>query len=350
MRRYQVSTHSGKHVEVEGGNWLVALGLGLDALGMVANIDRLACEVLPGNTVIVQDVRAGERFVVRALSDNPDEPLSENPELEKPEETEEAGVFIMAGDPDLAEDGDSEDDFIEDTDERPELEISEDSDDVDDFLGDLMPMGTDTEDLEMSLFSISHEGGRGSHVHFSTPTDHNIVTLPAQEELALPEEDTDDLDPQVEALLMRLDESATTFDAWKMALEGARRVCRAESGAALCQEEDGALRFLFAVGPRAHEVLGRRLPPGRGIAGFCIQRDVSLLITEPRLDPRFFSRMDQTTGYITTSVLAVPVATDDEMLGCLELLNAPGGFRQEQLEQLSTLAFGLAERLTQVRG
>ena len=32
-------------------------------------------------------------------------------------------------------------------------------------------------------------------------------------------------------------------------------------------------------------------------------------------------------------------------LGCLELLNAPGGFRQEQLEQLSSLACGLAERL-----
>lgn len=333
MGRYQVSTHSGEHVEVDGGNWLVALGLGLDSLGVVSSIDRLACEVLPGNTVIVRDVRTGERFVVQSLPDSLDEPLVE---IEDADEDSD-GAFAMAEDPDLLAEPDS--------DEEPELDISEDSEE--DFLAELMPTSADAE--ELALFDIDPGNGRGTHVHFSTGP-QEVISLPADEELALPEEDADDLDPQVEALLMRLDDSATTFDAWRLALEGARRVCGAESGAALCQEEDGALRFLFAVGPRAHEVLGRRLPPGKGIAGFCTQRDVGLLITEPSRDPRFFSRMDQTTGYTTTAILAVPVATEYEMLGCLELLNAPRGFQHEQLEQLSALAIGLAERLTRDPG
>jgi hypothetical protein len=306
MSRYQVSTRHGEHVEVDGGNWLVALGLGLDALGVVASIDRLACEVLPGGTVIIRDVRTGERFVVQSVLDASAIPADAPHPDDAP--------MLMAADDDS--DGDSDDSDSDDSD-------SDDSDDVVEFPGELLPLEAPGEPLLPA----------------------NIPDL-SMEELALPEDEPEDLDPRIEALLESLEASTTTFDAWKLALEGARQVCGAESGAALCREEDGALRFLFAVGPRSNEVLGRRLPPGRGIAGFCTQRDVGLLITEPARDPRFFSSMDQTTGSTTTAVLAVPVATEDEMLGCLELLNAPSGFRSEQLEQLSVLAMGLAERLT----
>ena len=304
MGRYQVSTRSGESIEVSGNNWLVALGLGLDALGVVASIDRLACEVLLGGKVIVRDVRAGNHFVVEALSEA-DEPLVE---IDVPDEPEEL------------------------------LEAFEDEDSVNHAV--LMPVSAE----ELALFDFD---AASEHVHVTTGAE--IVALPEDEELALPEEESEELDARIAALLIRIEESATTFDAWKLSLEGACRVIGAESGAALCREEDSALRFLFAVGPRAHEVLGRRLPPGQGIAGFCIQRDVGLLITEPSRDPRFCSQMDQTTGYTTTSLLAVPVGTDDEILGCLELLNAPGGFHAGQLGWLSALAEGLADRLAYSR-
>ena len=339
MGQYQVSTHSGQHVEVAGGNWLVALGLGLDALGIVADIDRLACEVLPGNTVIVRDVRAGSRFVVQTVPDSTSEPLAglvgHSLLGEDGAQLGEDGAQLGEDGAQLGEDGAQlgEDGALFAMDEDPDLAAADSSD------------NSSVPDLRADA---GHHGSAGQ------PTDSDAMAAlwlrsdhstrcPTDEPPVSPEDS--DRDPQIEALMLRLDDAATTVDAWRLALEGARRVCGAESGAALCQEADGALRFLFASGPRSYEVRGRRLPPGQGIAGFCTQRNVGLLITEPKRDPRFFSRMDQATGYTTTAVLAVPVSTGFEMLGCLELLNAPSGFRHKHLEQLSALATGLAARL-----
>ncbi|MEL6349906.1 MAG: GAF domain-containing protein, partial [Myxococcota bacterium] len=100
-----------------------------------------------------------------------------------------------------------------------------------------------------------------------------------------------------------------------------------------------------ARGPQAHKVLGERIPSGLGIVGFTVQRGVSLLIHEPRNDPRFFANMDRRTGYQTVSVLAVPVSFDGTTFGCLELLNAPKKFTGEHLERLSQVADRLAEQL-----
>jgi len=67
LQRFQVSTRGQPPVEVSAGNWLTALGLGLDALGAVDRLDRLACEVLPNHTVIARDARSGTGFVVVPL-------------------------------------------------------------------------------------------------------------------------------------------------------------------------------------------------------------------------------------------------------------------------------------------
>jgi len=68
LQRFQVSTSGQPAVEVSAGNWLTALGLGLDALGVVDRLDRLACEVLPNHTVIARDARSGAGFVVMPLA------------------------------------------------------------------------------------------------------------------------------------------------------------------------------------------------------------------------------------------------------------------------------------------
>lgn len=71
MPRFQVSTRGRPPVEVEAGNWLTALGLGLDQLGAVDALDRLACEVLPNQTVIARDARSGMGFIVQRVRDAP---------------------------------------------------------------------------------------------------------------------------------------------------------------------------------------------------------------------------------------------------------------------------------------
>jgi len=59
-------------VQVQGRNWIVALGRGLDALGSALDISRLACEVLPNGKVIARDIATGTGYIVQDLDADED--------------------------------------------------------------------------------------------------------------------------------------------------------------------------------------------------------------------------------------------------------------------------------------
>jgi hypothetical protein len=54
-------------VEVNAANWLIALGLGLEQLGVMMGLDRVACEVLPNGQVLARDARFGDGYVVQPM-------------------------------------------------------------------------------------------------------------------------------------------------------------------------------------------------------------------------------------------------------------------------------------------
>lgn len=64
MPHFVVSSRGIPSVTVDAGNWLTALGIGLDELGVVGGLDRLACEVLMNGTVIARDARSGTGYIV----------------------------------------------------------------------------------------------------------------------------------------------------------------------------------------------------------------------------------------------------------------------------------------------
>jgi GAF domain-containing protein len=67
---FRVSSRTHGSIEVPASNWLVALGKGLETFGVVGDMERIACEVLPNGSILVRDVRSGQGFVVQA-SDGP---------------------------------------------------------------------------------------------------------------------------------------------------------------------------------------------------------------------------------------------------------------------------------------
>ncbi len=67
MPGYRISSRTHGTIEVPASNWLVALGQGLEQLGVVANMDRIACESMPNGTILVRDVRTGAGFIVQPL-------------------------------------------------------------------------------------------------------------------------------------------------------------------------------------------------------------------------------------------------------------------------------------------
>jgi hypothetical protein len=50
---------------VRARNWLMALGLGLQRMGIVEDIQQMACERLPNGAIIVNDIGNRKRFVVK---------------------------------------------------------------------------------------------------------------------------------------------------------------------------------------------------------------------------------------------------------------------------------------------
>lgn len=78
MPNFRITSRSLGTVDVEGINWLAALGEGLARLGAGDALDRIACESLPNGQILVRDVRRGLGFVVQPLEPG-----------EQPEDTEE---------------------------------------------------------------------------------------------------------------------------------------------------------------------------------------------------------------------------------------------------------------------
>ena len=92
---------------------------------------------------------------------------------------------------------------------------------------------------------------------------------------------------------------------------------------ALLAGESGQLVFEAASGVGAERIVGQRLPAGRGIAGWVVSSGQPIAIAEVARDPRFARGVAEATGYLPGSILAVPLETEREMLGVIEVLD-PG--------------------------
>lgn len=64
MSRFIVNATGHPPQKVSADNWLQALGKALPALGLLDSVERLACEVLPNESVVARDIRTGMGFVV----------------------------------------------------------------------------------------------------------------------------------------------------------------------------------------------------------------------------------------------------------------------------------------------
>ncbi len=88
----------------------------------------------------------------------------------------------------------------------------------------------------------------------------------------------------------------------------------------------------------AHGIKELRLPLGSGIVGTAMAENRTLLVNHPASDPRFLRSVDQVSGYLTASLLAVPLRADGKIIGAIEVLNKPGGFSDHDVELLSLMS------------
>lgn len=86
--------------------------------------------------------------------------------------------------------------------------------------------------------------------------------------------------------------------------------------------EDDTLVYHVASGEGAEDVLGLRLPLGRGIGGWVAVSGQPMAVSDVQRDPRFARDFAESTGYMPTSLLAVPLQTERRVVGVLTVLDA----------------------------
>lgn len=99
------------------------------------------------------------------------------------------------------------------------------------------------------------------------------------------------------------------------------------------------LVFKLATGRGAPELKEKRLPLGLGIVGWVAQQAKPALVNDVAQDPRFTPTIDQQTGFVTRSLLAVPIEDQGRLLGVLAVLNTAKARLFEPVDQELLSAF-----------
>ncbi|MGM0598460.1 MAG: HD domain-containing phosphohydrolase [Candidatus Rifleibacteriota bacterium] len=126
-------------------------------------------------------------------------------------------------------------------------------------------------------------------------------------------------------------------------MKTATKVMRCETSTVyLIDEQTNELYFHLVqgdpdVGAKLQEI---RLPMGTGLAGWCAQNDKTVMVPDTDKDPRFFKGADKKSGFVTRSMICVPMRLKDKVIGVLQVLNRTGDipFNEHDVEMLENVA------------
>lgn len=108
----------------------------------------------------------------------------------------------------------------------------------------------------------------------------------------------------------------------------------------LLDEEADELVFEAVSGEGEDTLVGVRFPAGTGIAGWVLTTRQPLVLENVADDPRFAREAAERTGYVPTSLVAVPLLSGERALGVLNVLDRPPDARStlSDLELLGLFA------------
>jgi GAF domain-containing protein len=110
-------------------------------------------------------------------------------------------------------------------------------------------------------------------------------------------------------------------------LDTAIRAIGARDGSLLVpDDETGELVFVLVKGESTKaNLIGRRLPAGRGIAGWVAENRRGTTVNNVPADERFYPELDVELDYRTSSLLAAPLLGGNRLLGVVEVINKRDG-------------------------
>jgi sigma-B regulation protein RsbU (phosphoserine phosphatase) len=118
----------------------------------------------------------------------------------------------------------------------------------------------------------------------------------------------------------------------------------AEGGALFLMNKQGtSLTCKANAGPV--DIRGITVKAGEGIVGQCVATNTSRIVRDVQQDPDFDQAIDDSTGFVTRSILCTPMTVHEEKIGAIELVNkrdSDGLFSDADLLMLQTLASAAA--------
>ena len=109
-------------------------------------------------------------------------------------------------------------------------------------------------------------------------------------------------------------------------LENAVGILNCEAGSLLLvDEQTGELVFRVTVGPVAGNLIGQRLSPDTGIVGKAVQTRMPVIENNDNQNNGQPNLIDQRTGFVSRSLMAVPLQVKDRVTGVLEVINRRDG-------------------------
>lgn len=118
------------------------------------------------------------------------------------------------------------------------------------------------------------------------------------------------------------------------------RVVGAEAGSIWTYDVAGDKRIRPSFWIGGVDLSGLSLAPGEGIAGAVVKDGKTTVIKDCQSDERWAGRFDETTGFVTRSMICVPLKNKYEVIGCIQILNKKDGslYTEEDVELCENLA------------
>ncbi|MDO4545210.1 MAG: ATP-binding cassette domain-containing protein [Bacillota bacterium] len=138
----------------------------------------------------------------------------------------------------------------------------------------------------------------------------------------------------------QLQGARTLEEALRDSLTEVVRFLGSEAGTIWFYDRQGDQRLHPSFWFGGEDISGLSLAPGEGIAGTVVEMGVSVIVKDCQKDPRWAGRFDEKTGFVTRSMICVPLRNQYEVIGCIQIINKKDGslYDGEDVSLCETLA------------
>src|SRR6266508_4409090 len=131
-----------------------------------------------------------------------------------------------------------------------------------------------------------------------------------------------------------------TGEVYRLVVQRLNTYFNVEAGSLLLvDEQTGDLHFVMTIEGGEAKLAGVSVPMGHGVVGAVAQSRQWEIVHAAQSDPRHYRKVSEDLGFVTRSILCVPMIAKGRVVGAIELLNKlDGRFTPDEAERLMRMA------------